>query len=442
MIYANIKCVILIALEKEISPAPFSSAVSCTTLSALQSGDTRKINQHTTILVMITGVGPNNAKDAAQWVRTHIDPLFIINFGSCGTENKSIKRGSSVNISEKVLPFMPGLQTHVPKTDIIDMESNIYFSCFKSQPFPFYCIKTVTDYNDCNLTTDFNHSLATVQSEFKRLFHWLYSQPISEYDIAVVIPTYNRANYLPRCIDSVLNQTVLPKEIIVVDDGSTDTTNKILAPYNDSIKLMTLPCNKGVSYARNQGIKHASGKWIMPLDSDDEWRPNKIESQITYLNHHPYCFIIQSLDQWVRNEKKINQSIHLQKKSGWIFNDSLKRCMISPSSVCFHRLLWDRYGPFNEDYPACEDYDLWLKISRHFPIGLDPTLTLTRYAGHSDQLSSTIPILDQYRVDSLFKMYDIETDIDIKDTIKLTLLKKLSILIKGSARRRNKPVTI
>ena len=438
MIYANIKCVILIALEKERPPTPFSSAVSCTTLSALRSGDTRKINQNTTILVMITGVGPNNAKDGAQWVRTHIDPLFVFNFGSCGTEKRSIERGSSVNISEKVLPFMPGLQTHVPKTDIIDMESDVYFSCFKSQPFPFYCIKTVTDYNDTHLTTDFNEWIPTVQSEFRRLFYWVFPQTISGDDISVVIPTYNRSGYLPRCIDSVLNQTVLPKEIIVVDDGSTDTTNKILAPYNDSIKRMTLPCNKGVSYARNQGINHASGKWIMLLDSDDEWRPNKIESQVMYLNHHPYCFIVQSLDQWVRNGKAITQPTHLQKKSGWIFKESLDRCMISPSSVCFHRLLWDQYGPFNEDYPACEDYDLWLKITRHFPVGLDQTITLTRYAGHSDQLSSTVPILDQFRVDSLFKLYDSEQDFVIQAQIKTVLLKKLSILSNGFRKSLNK----
>jgi len=173
----------------------------------------------------------------------------------------------------------------------------------------------------------------------------------------------------------------------------------------------------------------------MPLDSDDEWDANKIESQIEYLNRHPYCFIVQSLNQWVRNGKTITQPTHLQKKSGWIFKESLERCMISPSSVCFHRLLWDQYKPFNEDYPACEDYDLWLKITRHFPVGLDSTLTLTRYAGHSDQLSSTVPILDQFRVGSLFKMYEAEQDPIIKTQIKTVLLKKLKILINGSKKR-------
>jgi GT2 family glycosyltransferase len=138
---------------------------------------------------------------------------------------------------------------------------------------------------------------------------------------------------------------------------------------------------------------------------------------------------------WFRDSSLISQPKHLQKKEGWIFNHSLSRCMISPSSVCIHRDLFDYFGLFNETFWACEDYDMWLRISRFYPVGLDSTISLRRYAGHADQLSASIPLLDHYRVIALYTCLNIENQIYIKENIKAMIDKKLGILIKGGSKR-------
>jgi glycosyltransferase involved in cell wall biosynthesis/nucleoside phosphorylase len=434
MNYSHIKVIILIALKKELPSIPFSKNVSHITLNSLQANNTQNINITSSILIITTGVGYNNAIRTVKWVTDHTSPLIIFNFGSCGIKDPSIPLGTTYTLSKERLPVTPKIKLNHPPSPCIDMESEAYLSHFENYKIPFYCIKTVTDYDNTQLDIDFNRMITTVQSEFKRLFGWVYQKEITPHTISVIIPTYNRAHYLPRCIESILNQTTLPKELIVVDDGSTDHTPNVLSRY-PQIKVITNIHNKGVSYTRNHGINASSGQWIMLLDSDDEWLPSKVESQIKHLNQHPYYLITQTLDQWIKNGQPVTQPTHLHRKSGWLFNESLNRCTISPSSVCFHRSLWEEYGPFNEDYPACEDYDLWLKITRHHPIGLDETYNLIRYAGHSDQLSSTVQCVDQFRVNALFSLFNSETDFAIKDQIKGVLLKKLSILINGAKKR-------
>ena len=93
-------------------------------------------------------------------------------------------------------------------------------------------------------------------------------------NISVVIPTYNRKELLKRSIDSVINQTIKPSEIIIVDDGSNDGTEAMVKKKYDSLKLIQQK-NKGASAARNSGIKASSGEWICFLDSDDEWKNDK-----------------------------------------------------------------------------------------------------------------------------------------------------------------------
>ena len=97
--------------------------------------------------------------------------------------------------------------------------------------------------------------------------------------ISVIVPTYNRAQQLPRALDSILCQSCSPKEIIVVDDGSTDETSALMTSEYPEIVFIQQQ-NTGVSSARNVGIKRASGDWIAFLDSDDEWLPEKLEIQM------------------------------------------------------------------------------------------------------------------------------------------------------------------
>jgi glycosyltransferase involved in cell wall biosynthesis len=105
-------------------------------------------------------------------------------------------------------------------------------------------------------------------------------------EISVVIPTYNRARYVTRAVDSVLAQSLAACEIIVVDDGSIDETERLLEPYRDRIQYIRQP-NAGVSAARNAGIAVARGEWIAFLDSDDEWLPEKLAVQADCILVHP-----------------------------------------------------------------------------------------------------------------------------------------------------------
>lgn len=106
--------------------------------------------------------------------------------------------------------------------------------------------------------------------------------------VSVVVPTYNYARFLGRALDSVLSQTAPPSEIIVVDDGSTDDTAKVLDAYAKYITALRLP-NRGVSSARNAGISIASGGFVALLDSDDVWLPTKLERQLALYSRHPEC---------------------------------------------------------------------------------------------------------------------------------------------------------
>lgn len=217
--------------------------------------------------------------------------------------------------------------------------------------------------------------------------------------ISVIIPTYNRAWAIKEAIDSILAQEYSRFEIIVVDDGSTDETQQILEAYTADISIIHQR-NKGVSAARNRGVDSASGQWVAFLDSDDLWLPKKLAAQVEFFRDHPDALICQTEEIWIRNGIRVNPGKRHQKPSGMIFEPSLELCLVSPSAVMIRRELFDEVGLFDESLPACEDYDLWLRISCRYPVHLiDTPLTIKR-GGHSDQLSRS-PGLDKYRIKSL-----------------------------------------
>jgi hypothetical protein len=144
---------------------------------------------------------------------------------------------------------------------------------------------------------------------------------------------------------------------------------------------------------------------------------------------HPYYDVVQSQERWIRNGAHLNQKKQFQKQSGWIFDLCLERCMISPSSVLIKRELFDHYGGFDTDYPACEDYALWLKLSRFHPIGLDECVGLTKYGGHDDQLSFKYPNMDEFRVIALLDCLEREADPNVRNVIKTVLLKKAKSVV-------------
>jgi glycosyltransferase involved in cell wall biosynthesis len=220
--------------------------------------------------------------------------------------------------------------------------------------------------------------------------------------VSVIIPTYNRGWILKEAIDSVLSQDFDDFELIVVDDGSTDNTQDILDGYARDITVIRQD-NRGVSAARNAGIDSASGQFIAFLDSDDLWLPGKLSLQVDFFNSNPEALICQTEEIWIKNGKRVNPKKHHKKFSGMIFRHSLPLCIVSPSAVMLKKSLLDKTGVFDESFPACEDYDLWLRISCKYPVFLIDTPLIIKRGGHEDQLSKT-PKLDKYRIRALKKM--------------------------------------
>lgn len=222
--------------------------------------------------------------------------------------------------------------------------------------------------------------------------------------VSVIIPTYNRCWILKEAIDSVLSQKFSDFEIIVVNDGSTDDTHKLLTTYGDQI-ITIYQNNKGVSAARNVGISVASGDYIAFLDSDDMWLTEKLSCQHDFYQSHPEALICQTGEIWIRNGVRVNPKNRHKKPSGMIFEPSLRLCLVSPSAVMIKKSLFDAVGLFNEAFPTCEDYDLWLRIGLNYPIYLIDRQLVVKRGGHDDQLSRTSG-LDRYRILSIVNILE------------------------------------
>ena len=260
---------------------------------------------------------------------------------------------------------------------------------------------------------------------------------------SVIIPAYNRKEQLRNAVKSVLAQDEKDFELIVVDDGSDDGTSDLADEYQDRI-IYLFQNNKGVSAARNRGIELSDSPHITLLDSDDTWQRNKLSQHRRFINSNPHILIHQTEDIWIRNGTRVNPGAKHLKVQGKIFIPSLELCLISPSSVCISRTLFDQYGLFDEKLPACEDYDLWLRITPFEEIGLINEKLITRYAGHKDQLSSSFWGMDRFRLYSILKLLHNsgnEIEDNYRDAAMKCALKKGEILLHGSEKRENKTQT-
>jgi glycosyltransferase involved in cell wall biosynthesis len=256
--------------------------------------------------------------------------------------------------------------------------------------------------------------------------------------ISVVIPTHNRREKLRRAIESVRAQTLSPQEVIVVDDGSTDGTLEMLQDRALSNLKVVGQTNRGVSAARNSGIRASKNEWVAFLDSDDWWLPGKLEQQAQFHKRFPEYLISQTDEIWIRNNLRINPKKYHRKRAGWIFNLCVERCMITPSAVMINDRVFQEVGVFDESLPACEDYDLWLRVTDKYPVGLLDAKLVVKTGGHADQLSGRYWGMDRFRVCALEKAVKNSTGIENRISALRMLVEKSSILAEGSA-KRNKP---
>jgi len=221
--------------------------------------------------------------------------------------------------------------------------------------------------------------------------------------ISVIIPTYNRKKTLARAIQSVINQSLSPFEILIIDDGSNDGTEEWVKENFQNIKYI-YQNNHGVSSARNIGIENAYGDWVAFLDSDDEWLPNKLFEQVKSIQSNPKIKFFHTNEIWIRNGVRVNQMKKHKKYGGYIFEKCLDICRVSPSSVLIQKEVFDNIGIFDESLRVCEDYDLWLRITSKYPVVFLDIPLIYKYGGHADQLSKVNDGIESYRIQSLEKI--------------------------------------
>ncbi|MCP2520499.1 glycosyltransferase [Candidatus Aminicenantes bacterium AC-708-M15] len=256
-------------------------------------------------------------------------------------------------------------------------------------------------------------------------------------EVSVIIPTYNRASFLKEAIESVLNQEYSDFELIIIDDGSTDNTKEIIKQYEGKLKYY-YQSHKGVSPARNAGLKLARGDFIAFLDSDDLWKKEKLKIQVEFMKSHPEIMVCYTEEIWIRKGVRVNPKKKHKKYSGWIFDKVVPICLLSLSSALFRKKLFEEVGVFDENLPACEDYDLGLRIACKYPIHLIKEPLIIKRGGHPDQLSKKYWGMDRFRIMALEKILKENLRKEWRELVIKEIIKKCTILANGCLKRNKK----
>ena len=209
--------------------------------------------------------------------------------------------------------------------------------------------------------------------------------------ISVIVPTYNRAHFLKEAIESVLAQTYKNLEIIIVDDGSTDNTSKLVEKFTDKRIIYLYQDNKGVSSARNKGILKTKGEYISFLDSDDIWLPQKLQKQLEVFKTSRFNpGVVYTGIQYMDNNGSLKKQKKLSKYRGDIFNKLLRKNIAGiGSTMLVKKECFDKCGLFDENLPSREDLDILIRISTCFEVDYVPEfLTLERI--HGKRITSNI----------------------------------------------------
>jgi glycosyltransferase involved in cell wall biosynthesis len=192
--------------------------------------------------------------------------------------------------------------------------------------------------------------------------------------VSVILPTYNRRVTLRRAIDSVLAQTWRNLELIVVDDGSEDGTDDLVRSVRDSrLRVLRQACNEGVATARNRGLAEAKGGLIAFLDSDDEWRPEKLERQVARMRAAPSRVGLLYTGLLVRQPGGVVETWTPEAR-GMVLAEILRRNVVhfGTSSVMIRAEAAEAVGGFDPTLPANEDHDYWARIARLYEFDFDP----------------------------------------------------------------------
>jgi glycosyltransferase involved in cell wall biosynthesis len=190
--------------------------------------------------------------------------------------------------------------------------------------------------------------------------------------VSVIIPCYNYARYLSECLESVLAQTVVPEEILVVDDGSTDNTREVAESFRERRVAYVHQQNQGLASARNTGIAHSSGEYLALLDADDVWHPRKIELQLDYLQHHRNLGALGTeMIHWPGTFPGVDAFPGTLPAAQVSLSELAVRNCFAASSMMLRRSAVEPMMPevFDPKLRAVEDYDCWLRLAESWELG-------------------------------------------------------------------------
>jgi len=206
--------------------------------------------------------------------------------------------------------------------------------------------------------------------------------------VSVIMPTYNRVDYLPLAIDSVLNQTYGNLELLIIDDGSTDATRELVSSYNDDRIFYSYQDNQGQSVARKSGLNNARGEFICFLDSDDLMKPCKLERQLQLMEANPDYHVIYGENEIIDEKGLVQtQARSLRRYSGNIMKELLVFNFIEFETAMIRRICFDEMGGPNVNTRVADDYELFLKFSTRYKFLYIPEI-FAQYRVMASQISS------------------------------------------------------
>jgi len=233
------------------------------------------------------------------------------------------------------------------------------------------------------------------------------TQPKNNPIVSIIVPSYNRADFLPRAIKSILSQAFKDFEVIVVDDCSTDNTREVVSSFNDErIRYIRHDSNKGAGAARNTGIKDAKASYIAFLDSDDEWLPEKLGEQINRIQSLPNKVGVVYCNRNVIIEKTGRiKNIPIPRARGNAHAEILRYCALPSCSTLIRKICFEKVGFFDETLPCLEDWEMWMRVSKHYEVDLIQKVLAKSYI-HGEQLTTEPEGKIQARETILRKHYD------------------------------------
>jgi GT2 family glycosyltransferase len=209
--------------------------------------------------------------------------------------------------------------------------------------------------------------------------------------VSVVIPVFNGAATIARTLDSVLRQTLEDFELLVIDDGSTDDTARIVSAVTDPrVRLLSFE-NRGLAASRNRGVRHGRGEFVAFIDADDLWAPDKLARQVEAMRRDPAVAVVYSWSDCIDERDEFLDSGTRIFAAGRVYEKLLAgNFMANGSTALVRTSAFASAGLFDEQLAAAEDWDMWLRLAWQFPFACVPEVHVW-YRVHGSAMSSNVP---------------------------------------------------